>query len=119
MCYLLFLSYGVRFGAHLKGSVLTTLVHSCLHTTEEMLVDDGIRLLAARKANSKRPHEPWMEYLISISRKRIEIAFCDIAKYMPKTIHAVTQNRFIIRIHIRQVNIFVYLCTITIKNWYC
>jgi hypothetical protein len=37
-----------------------------------MLADDGIRLLAARKANSKSPHETWVEYLISISRKRIE-----------------------------------------------
>jgi hypothetical protein len=63
-----------------------------------MLSDDGIRLLTARKANSKRPHKPWVEYLISISRKRIEDAFSDIAKYMPKTVHAVTEKGFLIKL---------------------
>ncbi|KAA6325380.1 hypothetical protein EZS27_025397, partial [termite gut metagenome] len=33
MCYFLLLPYGVRFGAHLKGSVLTAFVHSYLHKT--------------------------------------------------------------------------------------
>ncbi|KAA6318177.1 hypothetical protein EZS27_031780, partial [termite gut metagenome] len=46
-------------------------------------------------ANSKRPHKPWVEYLISISRKRIEVSFSDIAKYLPKTIHAVTERGFL------------------------
>jgi hypothetical protein len=33
MYYLLLFPQGVRFGAHLKGSVLTAFVHSCLNKT--------------------------------------------------------------------------------------
>ena len=65
---------------------------------EEMLEDNNIRLLANRKNNSKKPHKPWVEYLISVYRKRIETAFSDIAKYFPKKIHAVTANGFLIKI---------------------
>jgi len=65
---------------------------------EDMLADNGIRLLAARKTNSKRPHDPCIEYLISVGRKRVETAFSDIAKYMPKKIHAVTDTGFLIKL---------------------
>jgi hypothetical protein len=65
---------------------------------EEMLADNGICLRAARKVNSKHPHYPWVEYLISVRRKRIETAFSDITKLMPKAIHAVTANGFLIKI---------------------
>ena len=68
------------------------------YTTEEMMLDDGIRLLAARKSNSKKPHNPCTEYLISIGRKRIETVFSNIAKYMPKKIHAVTKTGFLIKL---------------------
>jgi len=65
---------------------------------EEMLGDNGITLKVNRKSNSKHPHEPWTEYLISSGRKRIETAFSDINKYFPKTIHAVTANGFLIKL---------------------
>lgn len=65
---------------------------------EEMLADNGIKLLAARKNNSKFPHNPCTEYLISIGRKQVETAFSDIAKYMPKKIHAVTDKGFLIKL---------------------
>jgi hypothetical protein len=65
---------------------------------EEMLLDDGIKLMAARKSNSKKSHSPCVDYLISIQRKRIETAFSDIAKYMPKKIHAVTEKGFLIKL---------------------
>jgi hypothetical protein len=65
---------------------------------EEMLADNDIRLLAARKSNSKKLHNPCCEYLISIYRKRIETAFSDIAKYLPKKIHAVTETGFLIKL---------------------
>jgi hypothetical protein len=68
------------------------------YMTEEMMLDEGIRLLAARKSNSKQPHNPCTEYLIAIGRKRIETAFSDIAKYIPKTIHAVTEAGFLIKL---------------------
>lgn len=65
---------------------------------EDMLADNGIYLLAARKSNSKREHSPCLEYLITTARKRIETAFSDIAKYMPKRIHAVTDTGFLIKL---------------------
>jgi hypothetical protein len=65
---------------------------------EEMLAHNNIHLKAARKSNSRKPHNPDGEYLISIHRKSIETVFSDIAKYMPKKIHAVTQNGFLIKL---------------------
>ena len=65
---------------------------------EDMLADNGILLLAARKSNSKKEHPPYLEYLITFARKRIETAFSDIAKYMPKRIHAVTDTGFLIKL---------------------
>jgi hypothetical protein len=65
---------------------------------EEMLADNGIRLWAPRKSNSKRLHNPCREYLISRQRKRVETAFSVIAKLLPKTIHAVTAEGFIIKL---------------------
>ncbi|MFC4677202.1 IS982 family transposase, partial [Dysgonomonas termitidis] len=65
---------------------------------EDMLADNNIYLKAARKSNSTKPHNPCMEYLISIHRKRIETAFSDITKYLPKKIHAVTQKGFLIKL---------------------
>jgi hypothetical protein len=76
----------------LAGSAYT----DCL--TEDMMADDGIRLLAARKSNSRKPHNPCTEYLIAVGRKRVETAFSDIAKLMPKKIHAVTQTGFLIKL---------------------
>jgi hypothetical protein len=65
---------------------------------EDLLQENGIRLLAARKAHSKRPHDPWVEYLIASQRKRVETAFSDIAKKMHKSIHAVTNEGFLIKL---------------------
>jgi hypothetical protein len=65
---------------------------------EGMLADNDIRLLPARKANSKKPHHPSTEYLIATQRKRIETTFSDIAKLMPKSIHAVTAEEFLIKL---------------------
>jgi hypothetical protein len=65
---------------------------------EDMLADNNIYLKAARKSNFRKPHNPYMEYLISVYRKRIETAFSDITKYLPKKIHAVTEKEFLIKL---------------------
>jgi hypothetical protein len=65
---------------------------------EEMLSENGIRLLANRKSKFKHPHNPCTEYLISIGRKQVETAFSDIAKYLPKKIHAVAISGFLIKL---------------------
>lgn len=57
-----------------------------------------LSLPAARKNNSKHPHNSCTEYLISMGRKQVETAFSDIAGYMPKKIHAVTDKGFLIKI---------------------
>jgi hypothetical protein len=38
------------------------------------------------------------EYLISVQRKQIKTTFSDITKLMPKSIHAITANRVLIKI---------------------
>jgi len=68
------------------------------YTVEDMLADDGIRLMAARKKNAKRKHEPWVEYIIACRRKRVETSFSDIKKYFPAAIHAVTDKGFLIKL---------------------
>ncbi len=68
------------------------------YTLEEMLTDNQIRLLADRKQNSKHPHQPWINYLITNGRKRIETTFSDIVKLMPNRIHAVTEKGFLIKL---------------------
>jgi IS5 family transposase len=47
-------------GSELTGDSAYTGYHP-----EEMMQDGGIRLLAARKANSKHPNDPCVEYLIA------------------------------------------------------
>jgi len=68
------------------------------YTTEVMMLNEGIRLITARKSDSKQHHNRCTQYLISIGRKRIETAFSDIAKYVPKKIHTVTENGFVVKL---------------------
>jgi hypothetical protein len=66
---------------------------------EEMLKDaEDIDLLVARKSNSRRKHEPHIEYLISVMRKRIETTFSEISNFLPKKIHAVTEYGFLLKV---------------------
>jgi hypothetical protein len=69
------------------------------YSIEDMLKDaENIDLLVARRSTSKRPHEPYVEYLISTMRKRIETTFSEISNFFPKTIHAVTEYGFILKV---------------------
>jgi hypothetical protein len=53
---------------------------------------ESIKLMIARKSNSKKPHKPWENFFIADSRKRVETAFSQISSMFPKRIHAVTNN---------------------------
>ena len=76
---------------------------------EDMLKDaENIDLLVARKSNSKRKHEPYIEYLISVMRKRIETTFSEISNLLLKKIHAVTEYGFLLK-----VVIFIFGYTIS------
>lgn len=69
------------------------------YAIEDMLKDaENIDLLVARKSDSKRKHEPYVEYLISTLRKRIETTFSEISNFFPKKIHAVTEFGFILKV---------------------
>jgi hypothetical protein len=69
------------------------------YAIEEMLNEaEHIDLLVARKSNSTRKHEPHIEYLISVMRKRIETTFSEISNFLPKKIHAVTDVGFLLKV---------------------
>lgn len=71
---------------------------------------ENINLMIARKSNSKQPHKPWENFLISNSRKRIETMFSQIASMFPKRIHAVTNEGFLLK-----VVLFIFVFTINEK----
>ncbi len=61
---------------------------------EDAMADCDRLLLPIRKANSKRPREPWMTSLLAHYRKRVETAGSQIERLLPKHIHAVTADGF-------------------------
>jgi len=65
---------------------------------DELKFAEKIKLMIARKSNSKRKHEPWEEYLIQTFRKGIETMFSQITAMFPKRIHAVTVEGFMLKI---------------------
>jgi len=58
----------------------------------------NLNLLAARKENSKRKREPYIEFLIQHARKKVETTFSRITALFPKKIHAVTARGFELKI---------------------
>jgi hypothetical protein len=78
---------------------------------EQVCIDaESIKLMIARKSNSKQPHEPWENFLIANSRKRIETTFSQISSMFPKRIHAVTTDGFLMK-----VILFIFVFTINKK----
>ena len=52
----------------------------------------------ARKANSKRPHEPWQAFLVQHFRKGVETTISQITERLPKSVHAVTAQGFALKL---------------------
>jgi Transposase DDE domain len=78
---------------------------------EQICMDaEGIKLMIARKSNTKKPHEPWENFMIADSRKRIETTFSQISSMLPKRIHAVTSDGFLMK-----VVLFIFVFTINEK----
>jgi len=71
---------------------------------------ESIKLMIARKSNTKRPHKAWENFLIANSRKRVETTFSQISSMFPKRIHAVTVNGFLMK-----VILFIFVFTIDEK----
>lgn len=59
---------------------------------------EGIKLMIDRKSSTKRPYEPWENFLIADTRKRVESTFSQISSIFPKRIHAVTVNGFLVKV---------------------
>ena len=51
-----------------------------------------------RKENSLRPYPPWRTYLAAHYRKMVETAGSQIERLLPKSIHAVTQEGFELKV---------------------
>jgi len=69
------------------------------YVIEDLLKNaEGIYLLAQRTSRLKRQHEPYIDYIITTMRKRIETTFSEIANFLPKKVHAVTEYGFLLKI---------------------
>jgi len=65
---------------------------------EDFLMDSqNICLYAQRKSNSKRERTGYLEFVITHMRKRIETGFSMLTRLFPKSIHAVTDQGFMIK----------------------
>lgn len=58
---------------------------------------EGIRLMIDRRSNSCRKDEPWVRFLKKAMRKRVETVFSGIKALMPHSVHAVTQDGFLLK----------------------
>lgn len=65
---------------------------------EDILSDVNVELCPARKSNSQRPHPAWRSYLCEYYRKRVETAGSLIERLLPRSIHAVTQEGFELKV---------------------
>lgn len=59
---------------------------------------DGIEFAPSRKSNSKRRDNCWRSYYKQLMRKRIETVFSQVASLLPKQIHAVTLDGFLLKV---------------------
>ncbi len=65
---------------------------------DEWRAAEDVQLLAARRGNSLRPHEPSVAYLIGHYRKGVETALSGITALFAKKIHAVTAQGFLLKL---------------------
>lgn len=59
---------------------------------------DGVEFAPSRKRNSKRGDDVWRSYYKQLMRKRIETVFSQISALLPKQIHAVTLDGFLLKV---------------------
>ncbi len=78
------------------------------HFTEDLLADAcSIGLLPHRKKNSTRSVPAYVEYVQQVYRKKIETGFSGLSRLLPKSIHAVTDRGFELKVFL-----FVLACSI-------
>jgi hypothetical protein len=59
---------------------------------------DLVEFAPSRKGNSKRGDDVWRSYYKQLMRKRIETVFSQITSLLPKQIHAVTLDGFLLKV---------------------
>lgn len=59
---------------------------------------DEVEFAPSRKSNSKRGDDCWRSYYKQLMRKRIETVFSQITALLPKQIHAVTLDGFLLKV---------------------
>jgi len=59
---------------------------------------DGVEFAPSRKSNSKRADDVWRGYYKQLMRKRIETVFSQITCLLPRHIHAVTLDGFLLKV---------------------
>ena len=69
------------------------------YATEDVAAElDGVEFAPSRKGNSKRGDDCWRSYYKQLMRKRIEAVFSQITGLLPKQIHAVTPDGFLLKV---------------------
>jgi hypothetical protein len=61
---------------------------------------DGIKFALSRKGNSERADDVWRSYYKQLMRKRIETVFSQTTNLLPKHIHAITLDGFLLKVSI-------------------
>lgn len=65
---------------------------------DELNEDGSISLIAERKKNAKRQHSWCLQYRQKIFRKKVETVFSQLTALLPRKIHAITKEGFILKI---------------------
>lgn len=88
-----------RFNLNLpQGSAIYADAIYTNYELEDLLAEaENIKLYAQRKSNSKRPRPGWVEYSITMIRKKVETAFSVLTHLFPKKIHATTDKGFALK----------------------
>src|SRR5262249_3466464 len=69
------------------------------YAIEDLLQEvDHIQLMPIRKKNSKRAVPPYISFVQSYHRKRVETAGSLLAQLLPKSIHAATSQGFALKL---------------------
>lgn len=69
------------------------------YQTEDIAFDaESLHLMIGRRSNSIRPDEPHIRFLKETMRKKIETTFSILKAKMLRSIHAVTENGFLLKV---------------------
>jgi len=69
------------------------------YQTEDIAFDaEALHLMIGRRSNSIRPDEPHIRFLKETMRKKIETTFSVLKAKMLRSIHAVTEKGFLLKI---------------------